>query len=282
MELRVEHKYLVPERLRPQLRRAIAPFVHPDPYAKPRADLDGHAGYTVRSAYFDTSAFANYFANEAGLPVRAKPRIRGYDVETPDAVVFLEVKSRQYAVGGKRRAPVAFARLHALLESGDVAAHVRASRSCPSARADAEHFLHRVRRDALKPVVSVVYEREAYVGNYESSLRVTFDGHMRGVAFPVLADLYRPGRDRNILPGYFVLEVKHDSRLGFPIWLRPFLSTHGVVRQALSKYARSLFDLGIVRPHAKTMALARADWAGSGFGREDARRERVEVMAWTR
>ena len=69
-----------------------------------------------------------------------------------------------------------------------------------------------------------------------------------------------------------VLRIMNDEDASVP----------GVVRQALSKYARSLFDLGIVRPHAKTMALARADWAGSGFGREDARRERVEVMAWTR
>jgi hypothetical protein len=281
VERRVEHKYLVPERLRPQLRRVVQPFVHPDAHATPHASLDGYAGYTVRSAYYDTSTFTHYFANEAGLPVRAKPRIRGYDDETTEAVVFLEVKRRHHAVGSKQRAPVPFAQVHELLASGDVEAHVRESRSCPSAIADAGQFLHLVRRDALRPVVSVVYEREAYVGSVESSLRITFDGHIRAIAFPALADLYRDGSDRRVLRGHFVLEVKHDARLGFPVWLRPFLSTHGVVRQALSKYARSMFDLGIVRPHTKTLTLARADWRGSGFDRA-VPLKRAEGMTWIR
>lgn len=264
MEIRVENKYLVPETLREALRAAIQPFVHPDPHATPRDTHGGYCGYTVRSIYFDTSRFAHYFANEDGLAVRAKPRIRGYDDQRPESVAFLEVKKRHGAVGSKARAPMRFAAMPDLLASGDIAAHVTPSRSCPSAVSDAEQFVHRVHRHALRPVVTVAYDREPYVGTYETSLRITFDGDIRSVAYPVLANLYQPQFDRRSLRGYFVLEVKYDSRLGFPIWLRPFLASHGIVRRALSKYSICLTDLGIVRAHTRTAALARSEWRGSG------------------
>ena len=106
MEIRVENKYLVPETLRERLRAVIQPFVHPDPHATPREAHGGYRGYTVRSIYYDTSRFAHYFANEDGLAVRAKPRIRGYDTEQADSVAFLEVKKRHGAVSSKARAPI--------------------------------------------------------------------------------------------------------------------------------------------------------------------------------
>ncbi len=270
MEIRVENKYLVPETLRESLRAAIQPFVHPDPHATPRATHGGYRGYTVRSIYFDTSRFAHYFANEDGLAVRAKPRIRGYDEQRSDSMAFLEVKKRHGAVGSKARAPMPFAAVPDLLASGDIAAHVAPSRSCPSAVVDAEQFVHRVQRFALRPVVTVAYDREPYVGSHETSLRITFDGDVRSVAYPALSDLYRPEFERRSLRGCFVLEVKYDSRLGFPIWLRPFLASHGIVRRALSKYSICLTDLGIVRAHTRTAALARSEWRGSacrGTGR---------------
>jgi hypothetical protein len=282
VEIRVENKYLVPETLRERLRAVIQPFVHPDPHATPRETHGGYRGYTVRSIYYDTSRFAHYFANEDGLAVRAKPRIRGYDQEQPDSVAFLEVKKRHGAVGSKARAPMPFADVAALLASGDIDRHVKASRSCPSAVADAEQFVHRVRRFALRPVVAVFYEREPYVGTYETSLRVTFDGDIRSAAFPALSDLYQREYERRSLRGYFVLEVKYDSRLGFPVWLRPFLAAHGIIRRALSKYSVCLTDLGIVHAHTRTAALARSDWRGrarDGVGRQERKRE---DLAWAR
>lgn len=278
--MRVEHKYLVPEALRGRLRAAIQPFVHPDPHATPRDGHGGYRGYTVRSIYYDTSRFAHYFANEDGLAVRAKPRIRGYDRQQPDSIAFLEVKRRHGAVGSKARAPMPFVDVPALIGSGDVDAHVRPGRSCPSAVADAGQFIHRVRRFALRPVVTVLYEREPYVGIYETSLRVTFDGDIRSVAYPALADLYRPESDRRSLRGHFVLEVKYDARLGFPVWLRPFLAAHGIVRRALSKYSICLTDLGIVHAHTRTAALARSEWRGRERGGSRRQTRGLEDPAW--
>jgi hypothetical protein len=263
VDLRVEHKYLVPERLREALRAAIAPFVRPDRHATPKHDpqIGSYIGYTVRSIYFDTSSFAHFFANEDGLAVRAKPRIRGYDALRSDSVAFLEVKRRNGAVGSKARAPIPFASVPTLLETGNVDEYVHASKSIPAARANAAQFLFRIARFSLQPVVLVTYDREPHVGTIESSLRITLDASLRSLAYPRLSQLYADTDARRSLPGHFILEVKHDSQFGFPTWLRPFLSKHGLVRRALSKYYTCLTDQHIVQSTTKLRALARAEWA---------------------
>jgi hypothetical protein len=261
MDLRVEHKYLVPERLRGALRATIAPFVRPDSHATPRHDDHGgeYPGYTVRSIYYDTSAFAHFFANEDGLAVRAKPRIRGYDGQTDGCVAFLEIKRRNGTVGGKARAPIPYAAVPAFLESGGAHGAVTASPSFPDAPANANQFLYRVSRFALRPVVLVTYDREPYVGTIERSLRITFDTNIRSMQYPRLSDLYTEHDGRPSLLGHFVLEVKHDARFGFPTWLRPFMGRHGLVRRALSKYYTCLTDQQMVHSYTKVRALALAE-----------------------
>lgn len=261
-DLRVEHKYLVPERLRDSLRAIIAPFVRPDRHATPRHDHGAsYFGYTVRSIYYDTSTFEHFFANESGLADRAKPRIRGYGNRAEDALVFLEIKRRTGQVGSKSRAPIPYAAVDSLLESGATADFVRPSRTFPDAVADAGRFMYRLRRFSLQPVVLVSYEREPYVGTIESSLRITFDTNIRSFPYPRIAGLFEDHQGPESLPRHFVLEVKHDSRFGFPVWLRPFMGKHGLVRRSLSKYYTCLTDLNVVHAQTKMRSLALGDFS---------------------
>ncbi len=263
MDLRVEHKYLVPERLREPLRAVIAPFVQPDRHATPKHDsrVGAYVGYTVRSIYYDTASFDGFFANEDGLAVRAKPRIRGYEQQGASSLAFLEVKRRNGAVGSKARASLPCASVAELLDSGDIDNLVPPSTSIPDARANASQFLFRLARFALRPVVLVTYDREPHVGTIESSLRITFDASIRSVPYPRLSQLYSEVDARPSLPGHFILEVKHDARFGFPSWLRPFLSGQGLVRRALSKYYTCLTDQRVVQHTTKVRALANAEWS---------------------
>lgn len=262
MDFRVEHKYLVPETLREALRRAILPFVRPDRHATPKHDaVQGeYLGYTVRSIYYDSASFEHYFQNENGLAIRAKPRIRSYDDKRADSLAFLEVKRRNGAVGSKSRAPIPFDGVPTLLESGDVEACIANTAAFPSAEDHARHFLFRVMRNALRPVVLVTYDREPYVGTIEPSLRLTLDTRIRSIAFPDLANLFADRGFTPSLPGHFIFEVKHDSHFGFPVWLRPFMAKHGLVRRALSKYYTCLFDQNVVQAHSNIRGLARAEW----------------------
>jgi VTC domain len=272
---RFEHKYLVPERLLGRLRRAVEPFVVPDIHTV--LERGNGYDYDVHSVYFDTTRFDSYFEKEDGLEVRAKLRVRGYAPRTRGAPLFLEIKRRAGAVGSKDRVPVLAADLHELLAHGDVARLVDERADFPHARRDAGRFLFRLHRDALRPVVLVTYQREAYVGALEPSLRVTFDKGVRGTAFPELAGLFDAG-SRPSFPSHFVLEVKHDAAFGFPVWLRPFIAEHGLVREALSKFWTCLTDARVVQPHTSAGARARAEWLAGGRARgAGARQERFRV-----
>jgi hypothetical protein len=255
---RYEHKYLVPETLREPLRCAVEPFVRPDRHAgfRESPDIGHYVGYTIRTIYYDTSRFRNYYDNEAGVPERAKVRIRAYDEMSGGRRAFLEVKRRHGAVGSKARAPVPFDEVRALLETGDIESHVHSTAGSPDAVEHASEFLFRLRGHALRPVLLVAYAREAYVGRDLASLRVTFDGALRAEPFPELADLERPGEGRPVRRGYFVLEVKYDVGFGYPEWLRPFLGEYGLTRIAFSKYFESVFQHDIVGRYSRARSLA--------------------------
>ena len=180
---RLEYKYLVPERLLAPLRRSIAPFVRADDHAR-RRDDGAWMGYTVRSIYFDTSRLTHYYQVEQGVQQRAKLRIRGYDQYQAGDDVILEIKRKDGSVSSKQRAAVAYPLLEPLLASGDTERLAHPTVDARDSVANAGRFVFRLRRDALHPVLLVVYDREAWVGCAEPSLRVTFDRHIRSVPFP--------------------------------------------------------------------------------------------------
>lgn len=230
--MRFEHKYVVPEPLLPALRRILEPFARPDRHAAPGGE-NGWRQYVVRSIYFDTPGLMHYFETENGVDPREKPRIRAYGERRAGATVYLEVKRRRGPVTAKQRAPVALESLEAVLAGRGIGMDSRAG---ADERSSAASFIFHLRRDALRPTILVVYDREPYVGVFEPSLRVTFDRRLRSVAWPRANGLFEQRGARASLAGSFVLEVKHDAAFGFPVWLRPFIAEHGLVRQALSKY----------------------------------------------
>jgi len=253
--LRYEHKYLVPERLLDRLRRCVEPFMRLDSHV-PRS---GHS-YTVRTIYFDDARFKSYFEKDDGIEVRAKPRIRGYNKYEPGTLVFLEVKRRHGSVGFKDRAAIPYENVATLLSTGDVEQLIQPPSWMPESRSAARKFLFHVYRDALHPVLLECYEREPYVGLLEPSLRVTFDQEIRSSMYPRIGDLFEAEGKHRSFRGWVVLEVKHDASVGFPGWMRRFISEHGAIREALSKYWTCMTDWGGVHSHSRVRALACSEW----------------------
>lgn len=245
---RFEYKFLASDSILPALHAHIAPFMRPDIHAR------GTSGYTVRSIYFDSSSFESYFEKESGASVRTKLRVRGYG--NGDAYVFLEIKRRIGETGVKHRAPVLWHDLGELFATGQIDRYVMSSRDLPRAAADASRFLFRMHKGSLGPVVLVTYDREAFVGTVEPSLRITCDRNLRSMAFPRLEDLHEEKRLQRLLPGHFILEIKHDSAYGFPRWMRSFIAEKHLFRQAVSKFTMSLDAQSVPQAHARVTALA--------------------------
>ncbi len=227
---RLEYKYLVSSELLPRLREMVAPFVEIDAHAA----AYGARGYTVRSIYFDTCALDFYHQKLAGVEARKKLRLRGYNGGGESSIVFLEIKRKHATSVTKNRAPVKYVHAPDLFASGDVARYVLARPDCPQAMEDARRFFFHVRRDALRPIVLIVYEREAYHGKFDSSLRITFDKNLRSAAHPAIDALFGEEKTRCAMSRYFVLEVKFSGR--FPAWLGPIVGALSLRLEAISKY----------------------------------------------
>jgi VTC domain-containing protein len=236
---RIEYKYLVPNALLPRLRSEVLPHVVPDlPPGSTSAD------YTVRSVYFDTPHLDCYEEKADGLKMRNKFRVRGYGRDgTKSSVVFLEIKRKCEAFIKKHRAPLAPEDVEAFLESRDIDRYIAGDTGPSREKEDALRFLYHYGRHGLRPTVLVVYDREAFKGRFDSSLRITFDKNVRGTPFPSLDGLFADDGLRAALPGSFILEVKF-FRYALPHWVRSLVERHELRRLALSKYAMCIESAG--------------------------------------
>lgn len=212
------------------LRNTILPFVDVDPYATGRKSNE----YTVRSVYFDTHQFDFYFEKVDGFKVRKKLRIRGYNDPKGDDIVFLEIKRKLKEPIEKAREKLDFETVKYLL-SGSGFKHADENGFAITQNLNgAAKFLFHIYSQNLKPVVLVIYEREAYIDRFHQDIRVTFDKNLRSIPFPGVEDLFDESAAIPALNEQFIMEIKFHGE--FPFWLRPVIGRFGLVRQALSKY----------------------------------------------
>lgn len=245
---RLEFKYLMPSENLDALRQAITPFLDQDRFAQ-----NPQREYTVHSIYFDTLDLDDYYEKEAGLQHRKKIRVRGYNRGGQTDLVFLEIKRKDNMSISKNRATTAFCDLRALFAGGDVDRYVQP----PEARGDARRFFYHVYRHALRPIVLITYEREAFFQKFDDSVRITLDKNLRSITYPALEDLYRETGALFSLPGYVILEAKF--RRGMPAWFKTILSAFKLEREAVSKYALSLDAHHMPESASRSALFARTD-----------------------
>lgn len=247
--MRYEFKYLVPNEHLSDLRNSIMSFAAEDPNA-PLESL--HHEYVVRSIYFDTTKFEYYWDKRYGIKSRKKIRIRSYNTldDYPDRnpPVFLEVKRKEIDFIGKSRCRVRWHDLPDLIRTGDIEKYVMDSH-IPEIRDEAARFFYHLKGKNLKPVVLVVYEREAFFSKFDPSFRISLDKHIRSIAFPRVDELFRTEGLEACFYKDFVLEIKFSG--AFPVWMSDILFRYRLTRQSLSKYKFSLDHHKIFRPQER-------------------------------
>lgn len=247
---RYEFKYLVPERLVPDIRATACSVGRIDRYAGP----DGV--YRIRSLYLDTRGFDLYWANAREQRDRFKLRVRSYPGKTSPA--FLEVKRRVQDVIIKSRAAVPASDWRDLLAPGRPPSLDRLS---PGARKAAEKFIGAFHRHDLRPALLVDYEREAYESTIDTYARLTFDrkivcqrretmdldaseGGWRPVDHPVQTQTPEP---------VCVLELKFERRP--PPWMVALVRRLDLVRHSFSKYCYGV-TAQLTLPEARSVRVA--------------------------
>lgn len=232
---RYERKYLVPNYLLESLRNRFAGFVRPDIVASHNGN--GIPQYTVRSIYFDSHDLMFYHEKHSGLLKRRKLRVRGYNQNTADDKVVLEIKRKHGNRVSKNRALVAWDNLDTLMQTAQIDKYIEAGfgYSKPEALNNAKRFFFNYKIKPMLPTTLVSYEREAYHGKLNSGTRVTFDKNIRSRNYPGLRELYEEKDMRFLFKSHFILEIKYFEDT-MPSWAKSIVHEFKLRNEALSKY----------------------------------------------
>ncbi len=246
---RLEYKYLVRYEHLDRFRNLIKPFLERDAYTS-NGEIPE---YSVRSIYFDTPTLRYYVEKIEGIDLRKKLRIRGYNGGGYNPEVFLEIKRKNIQSVWKNRAPLYYKKVQEFLRTGDVDRFIITDNGIAMADENARRFLFHVYQHALQPIVLVTYEREAYTGRFDRSLRLTIDKNLRSAIYPELDHLFSEDGMKRCIPHHFVVEVKFNKRM--PNWINAILGELGVRRRAVSKYCIGLEAHKIVDKHFSKHAV---------------------------
>ena len=229
--VRFEVKYLVPDKFKNSLREEMLRYLKHDYYSEVRPLNE----YTVRSIYLDTPELTSYYEKLSGIKIRNKFRIRGYNRLTQDSYVFFEIKRKDGVYVSKDRAPVCYTSMNDFINFSDLSKVENHSIEYDKRIRSAENFIFYLKRDRLKPIINVVYEREALEYKLGSNLRITFDTNIRSFLTEDIDDLFKEKDMKILYPSNFVLEVKYNKVL--PSWVPLIINKYNLNKEAVSKYA---------------------------------------------
>lgn len=224
---RYELKYLLTAAQKERLLSVMSCHMIPDQYGKT----------TIRNLYYDTDTYLLIRRSIEKPAYKEKLRIRSYNRAAEDSPVFVELKKKFDGVVYKRR----------LVLPNDQAMTWLAGESQPEKTQIAEEIAYFMKfYGALRPVVFLSYEREAYLCKNGSDLRITFDDTIlcRQTDLSLTSQVY----GTHLLPDDMTLmEIKCSG--GIPLWMTEILSREKIYKTSYSKYGTAYQTLIFPQTH---------------------------------
>lgn len=210
---RTEKKYLLNEVQYQNCIDQVKKHMQPDEYGN----------YSIYNVYYDTVNYA-LIRNSIEKPVfKEKLRMRSYCLPKDDSTVFLEIKRKVNGIVFKRRVTMNFCDAKRYIETG-----LRDGYSGQVFN-EIDYFLkyyHPAEKLFLR------YDREAYKGVEDETLRITFDKDIRSRETDVYA--YNDSGDNLLKDGQRLMEIKANSAI--PLWLCKALTDNRIYPCSFSKY----------------------------------------------
>ena len=218
---RIEKKYIVDEPIYEKLIKKLEGHFVKDRYYKS----------TICNIYYDTPSH-QLVRNSIEKPVyKEKLRVRSYGVPDDEDMVFVELKKKYKGVVYKRRIEMTLA------QTRDFFAGMEIPHSNPQIENELRYFLKFY--EGIAPAMYLSYDRLAYCGAEDPSLRLTFDTHI----------LYREEQreldkgiwGKELLPaGIRVMEIKIPNAM--PLWLSAILDELKIFPASYSKYGTAYLN----------------------------------------
>ncbi len=212
---RYEYKYMITEKQKNSVLKAIKPYMEIDKYGRT----------VIRNIYYDTKTYLLIRRSIEKPTYKEKLRIRSYGPTTADGNVFVELKKKYKSVVYKRRVSLPYCEAIDWIQ-GTNHCH-KYSQICN----EIDYFINHY--ETLRPTVFLSYEREAYKTLEPSDFRVTFDENI--LVRQDNLDLRDEAYGTPILPeGKLMMEIKCSG--GIPLWMTEVLSREKIFRTSFSKY----------------------------------------------
>lgn len=226
---RFEQKYVLPISKAWRFRDALRPYMVADENA------GSENCYYINSLYLDSADLRCYWEKLEGLKFRRKVRMRSYG-RAPTEDCFLEIKQRIDKTVQKRRTQVKVGDVMPWLSQGGDT-YDNTDPVC----SEVEYLRERY---ALQPALFIGYRREAYVGQYDPSLRITFDTDLVGKSWSQEDGSHMRWGTVPVLPlDYAVLEIKFDNYV--PLWVCELVARHEIEACRMSKYCSAVDVMGV-------------------------------------
>lgn len=212
---RYEMKYLLTASQKAAVWQALEPYMA----------LDRYGRTTIQNLYYDTEDFRLIRHSMEGPPYKEKLRLRSYGKASPEGPAFVELKKKYNSVVYKRRVSLP-EREAVLWLSGQ--APGPADRQITR---EIDYFC--AYYPALRPVVFLSYEREAFYSRDGGDFRVTFDENILCRREELSLETEAWGAPI-LEPGKTLMEVKCSG--GMPLWMARLLAREGIYKTSFSKY----------------------------------------------
>lgn len=237
---RVEKKYLLNKKQYEKLQERLEPYMQ----------LDEYGLHTICNIYYDTDQFDLIRTSIEKPPYKEKLRLRSYGVPKEGGKVFLEIKKKFKGVVYKRRISLTLEEAEAYLDKGG---------TLPRDGQIEREIDYFVKFYNPKPKMYIAYDREAYFGKEDNSLRITFDQNIRSREEDLQLEMGDAGKlllDRE----YRLMEIKVSG--AFPMWLARMLSELEIYPTSFSKYGNIYKQNSerLMKDCAQSISVAKEPW----------------------
>lgn len=213
---RVEKKYLLTEKQCQQLLEQ----------AQDKLMLDEYGLHTIHNIYYDTEDYELIRTSLEKPRYKEKFRVRGYGEVQNSSPVFLEIKKKYKGIVYKRRESMPLAAAAAYLADGML------PENASQIMKEIHYFL---RFYQPLPKKYIAYDRRAFFGTEDSTLRLTIDQNIRSRNHD-LALRSSPEDSLLLEEDQRLMEIKVAG--AYPLWLARLLSELEIYPVSFSKYGR--------------------------------------------
>lgn len=222
---RVEKKYLITQKQYEDFTNTLLDYMHPDEYGK----------HTISNLYFDTPDDVLVRRSIEKPHYKEKLRLRSYGIPNQDSKVFLEIKKKFDGIVYKRRVGMT------LQEANSYIRKQEKPEKQGQIFQEIDYFMNYYQ--GLTPKLYLAYDRIAWAGNDDDSLRITFDTNIRSR----WEDLYLEHGDYGTKlfdEDLYLMEIKVPG--AFPLWMSALLNELEIYPVSFSKYG-SIYQKKILR-----------------------------------